>query len=111
MADAVCQITLAEPGGYETKGMENAFSCSPHPAYTDAALPSVVMRSGLTNTRFPNDVHKAVVKIYELSTLDDPPLHLALGKDACDLLRTQIAALTKELEQYESWSDDLLAAN
>ena len=49
-------------------------------------------------------MEKTVAKIHQLATLDNPPLHLALGKDALGAIRNQIELLGKELEQYESWS-------
>ena len=54
-----------------------------------------------------NNVEKGVAKIYQLATLDNPPLHFPLGKDAFSAIRKELEVLTNEMEQYESWSADL----
>lgn len=89
----------------------NAIIPPPHPAYTKPTLPTVIGRGLFANPNgltIPwNDLEKTVARIYQLATLDNPPLHVALGKDALGAIRNQIELLRKELEQYESWSADL----
>ena len=53
------------------------------------------------------DPKKAVQKMWELSNLENPPLRLLLGKDINKGARDYIAQLTKETDEYESWSDHL----
>ena len=55
------------------------------------------------------DAFKVVEKIYHLASLESPPLHLPLGKDAVERVKEKNQALSTVLERYESWSDDLLA--
>ena len=50
---------------------------------------------------------KAVEKIYQLSELEQPPTRLPLGKDAVQLARAHIAAVTNDLDKFESWSENL----
>ena len=47
-------------------------------------------------------------KVYELAYINDPPLRLALGKDALLAIRTKMATVNAEMDKFESWSDDLL---
>ena len=105
------QVTLIEAGSFETSVLGKSVVCPPHPAYTKPTLPSVTARRLLTDPAGPklswNNMEKGVAKIYQLTTLDDPPLHFPLGKDSVSLIRDQIEALTKDLERYESWSADL----
>ena len=54
-----------------------------------------------------NNMEKGVAKICQLATLDNPPLHFPLGKDAFGYIRKQLEVLTRDMEQYESWSEDL----
>ena len=55
------------------------------------------------------DPAKAVLKMYELANLENPPLHFPLGKDSLGVLKKKIESLTMAFRDYESWSDDLLA--
>ena len=54
-----------------------------------------------------NNMEKGVTNVCQLATLDNPPLHFPLGKDAFGYIKKQLEALTKDMEQYESWSADL----
>lgn len=67
------------------------------------------MREGFLAHGLPasNDLEKGVAKIYQLSTLENPPLHLVFGNDAYEATRKQIALLTKEMDEYESWSQEI----
>ena len=105
-------------GGFLTdfKGSVQLFP--PHPAYKDGANAAAAMRGGML--RFLDagsveeqkklgfsDASKAVQKIYQLSELESPPLRLLLGKDINKGVREYIAQLTREVDAYESWSDNL----
>ena len=71
-------------------------------------MPSVFFRKVfVSDVKFPGDLQKAVAKIHELGSLDNPPLRLPLGKDAVQAFRAQIASVTANVDLYESWSEDL----
>ena len=53
------------------------------------------------------DPRKGVQKVYELSKLASPPHRLLIGKDANKEVQEYIAELTKETNEYTSWSDDV----
>jgi hypothetical protein len=53
------------------------------------------------------DAQKGAAKIYELSTLADPPMRLILAKDSIRFVRMQLDSVTADLKEYESWSEDL----
>ena len=57
---------------------------------------------------FPGDAQKAVVKIYELTELESPPLRLPLGKDAVGAIKAKLTDILTNVQEYESWSEDLL---
>jgi len=48
------------------------------------------------------EVNLAVEVIYNLSLLEQPPLHLPLGKDAVDVIRKQLPAIGADVDKYES---------
>lgn len=82
-----------------------------HPAYTgtttgvrqyvDAVFgPTRVVRIG--------DPNKAAHKIFAASALAEPPFRLFLGDVAVAEGKKKIQSLSKDLEGYASWSDDVL---
>ncbi len=87
-----------------------------HPAYADPAKAAPAFRhlnvfDGATvesqkKLGFGNPA-KGVQKVYELSTLPNPPLRLLLGKDSNQYARDYIAQLTKEMDEYSAWSHNL----
>ncbi len=86
-----------------------------HPAYADVSNPTTAIRKLFDSATavesqkklgFGNPT-KGVQKVYELSTLPNPPLRLVLGKDINQYVRQYIAQLTKEVDEYAAWSDDL----
>ncbi|KAM5545437.1 hypothetical protein V8D89_000897 [Ganoderma adspersum] len=103
-------------GGFVT---DFASSLKPYPqpaAYADPeGSPTVALvRQMLVGSTPENqkkfgfgDPVKAVQKMWELSKLENPPLRLLLGKDMNKGTREYIAQLTKETDEYESWSDHL----
>ncbi|KAI0354401.1 NAD-P-binding protein [Trametes cingulata] len=115
------QISLVEPGAFKTSVFNAGLVTVPtHPAYANPALPVNHVRGAFMKnagqegieTAFdltPADTAKGVAKIIELSGLQSPPLHFPLGKDAIAFVRAKIAALTEEIDKYESWSDNLTA--
>ena len=103
------QVTLVEPGTFLTPALRNSVILPPPASYTGATVPAAMIRKALSSLGDLKlgDPSKGVKKIYELSSLADPPLRLALGKDAIDYIRSQQKVVTADLEKYESWSDDL----
>lgn len=110
-AQFIPQVTLIEPGTFLTTALKNAVMLPPPASYTGPTVPAAMIRKALSSLADPGlklgDPSKGVKKIYELSNLSDPPLRLALGKDAIDGIRNQQQGVTADLEKYESWSDDL----
>ena len=47
--------------------------------------------------------------MYEVANLDNPPFYLPLGKDAVGLIRNKLESLGSIVNDYEGWSEDLLA--
>ncbi|TBU27432.1 NAD(P)-binding protein [Dichomitus squalens] len=90
-----------------------------HPAYADESNATTMARKMLNQMLSMGtdkeaakklglgDPAKGVEKIYELSRLPNPPLRLLLGKDANHMVREWLAQVTKEIDEYESWSDDV----
>ncbi|TCD70179.1 hypothetical protein EIP91_004649 [Steccherinum ochraceum] len=103
------KVTIIEPGTFETEVFGNGIDVPIHPKYNKPGLPAVVFRDYLAKRKVGSagDPVKAVAKFYELAQLPEPPMRLALGKDAIYMGRAHIANLTKDLDAMESWSEDL----
>ncbi|KAM5545862.1 hypothetical protein V8D89_000900 [Ganoderma adspersum] len=108
------KISSVLPGGFVTEIVQKLEMLPQHPAYATETNPAALIRkyfsSGMDKEGLKarwSDPVKGVQKIYELSQLPDPPLRLLLGQDANHYVGEYLAKLTREIEQYASWSDDL----
>ena len=93
---------------FATNGFKVSGWALPHPAYSKPELQTVAMRKLWDNFVPYGDSRKAMEAIYKLASLDDPPLHIPLGKDAVGVLRTKLAAMAEHADKYESWSEGLM---
>lgn len=54
-----------------------------------------------------DDVQKAMMKVYELSLLEEPPLRLMIGMESVSGVRAHLHRIQQDLDTYESWSSNL----
>ena len=108
------QISSVLPGGFVTEIVQKLEMLPQHPAYASETNPAALIRKYFSSGKDKeglkarwSDPVKGVQKIYDLSQLPDPPLRLLLGQDANHYVGQYLAKLTREIEQYASWSDDL----
>ncbi|RDX45561.1 NAD(P)-binding protein [Lentinus brumalis] len=108
------KITAVEPGGFVTEIVSAIQYAPQHPAYANpASITSMIRKSLQAETgdfaRMSqlSDTAKGAQKIYELTLLANPPIHMPLGKDSVGFIREYAAELTKTVEEYASWSDKL----
>ncbi|KAI0717998.1 NAD(P)-binding protein [Cerioporus squamosus] len=111
------KVTIVPLGAFKTNGVAAMPKPPPHPAYNKPGLASTVSRAALllsasggsTGTIYDvkGDVNKAARALYRLSEVPSPPLRLVLGKDSQKFVRTKVAQLTREVEEYASWSEGL----
>ena len=52
----------------------------------------------------PGDPEKAIDVLIEMSKEQNPPLHLFLGQDAYDVSKNKLEEVSKELEQWKSFT-------
>ncbi|KAM5540842.1 hypothetical protein V8D89_005486 [Ganoderma adspersum] len=102
------KVTLIEPGVFATNAFKVTFWAPPHPAYSKPELQTVAMRKLWQDFVPYGDSRKAMEAVYKLASLEDPPLHIPLGKDAVGALRTKVAAIAGDADKYESWSEGLM---
>ena len=103
----VLQVTIIQPGGFDTGGAQRTPWAPPHPAYAGRALPSIQMRDGWSGFTPTGDARKAMEAVYRLALLEDPPLRLPLGKGAVAAVKAHAEVLKANVEAYGSWSEDL----
>ncbi|CAL1712857.1 unnamed protein product [Somion occarium] len=104
------KITIVEPGEFDTKVFTSNLVQPPiHPAYaTKPHLPSNLFRQQyIAAPSKRQDPNKAVIKLYELASLENPPLRLPIGKDAIGFVKDQLEQVARDRESFAHWSDDL----
>ncbi|PIL34518.1 hypothetical protein GSI_03296 [Ganoderma sinense ZZ0214-1] len=109
------QISSVLFGGFVTEFSTRSLQMLPqHPAYADDANAAAAFRKVFGAPTVESrkklgfgDPVKGIEKVYELSKLENPPLRLLLGKDINHYFKEHIAQLTKEVDEYAAWSDNL----
>ncbi|KAI9065947.1 NAD-P-binding protein [Trametes sanguinea] len=99
------KVTVIELGGFRTPGVEKIIWASPHPAYNKPDLPSNLFRKSGLNAN--GDPKKAANAYYELVALQDPPLHLPLGKECISVIRKKLTDFSAMVDEYAYLSADL----
>ncbi|KAI0790751.1 hypothetical protein C8Q75DRAFT_806139 [Abortiporus biennis] len=104
------KITLMEVGDFRTSIFDTAETYPVHPAYTKPSLSGHKVREWLNTVpeSLQGDPVKAAQQIYRVANLPDPPIRLAIGKDAIESIRKSVNAMLDELDKYEDWSEDLV---
>ncbi|KAI0666618.1 NAD-P-binding protein, partial [Trametes maxima] len=112
-------VTIVEPGAFKTSVFDKGSMVvvPQHPAYDNPALPvwnfrgAFLKSSGETHatpaSMNPADASKAIAKIIEVTKVANPPLRFAIGKDSIGLIREKVKSLTADIDEYESWSENL----
>ena len=100
------KVTNIEPSGFRTKwaGESATFAntkIDDYEATVGENLRGIQSYSG----RQPGDPVRAAHAMYEVVQMENPPLHLPLGKAAVKGARDKFAGLVKELEQYAEMGD------
>ncbi|WP_408262642.1 oxidoreductase [Paraburkholderia phytofirmans] len=99
------KVTAVAPGSFRTdwagRSMVRAGrSIADYDALFDPIREAREAKSG----KQAGDPRKAAQALLEIVAAKNPPVHLLLGNDALDLVKTKLAALNKEIEQWETLS-------
>jgi NAD(P)-dependent dehydrogenase (short-subunit alcohol dehydrogenase family) len=100
------KVTNIEPSGFRTKwaGESATIADTKIDDYQSTVGENLRGIQGYSG-RQPGDPVRAAHAMYEVVQMENPPLHLPLGKAAVKGARDKFAALTKELEQYADMGD------
>jgi NAD(P)-dependent dehydrogenase (short-subunit alcohol dehydrogenase family) len=99
------RVSLIEPGPFRTDwaGSSSTRSAKIIPDYDSTAGERIRIINGISGKQ-PGDPVKAAKAIINIVNAENPPLRLALGKIAVDVIRTKIRSMEKELDQWEELS-------
>ncbi|KAH8108104.1 hypothetical protein BXZ70DRAFT_1069255 [Cristinia sonorae] len=101
------KLTLIEPAIFRTNIVANTVLVPPIPAYNRCDLPSAAVRQLLLDPNMGNNPTKGAKQIIRVAELEQPPLRLALGKDALTMIEAQVTSVLAGLKEYTSWSNNL----
>ncbi|KAH9891856.1 NAD-P-binding protein [Cubamyces lactineus] len=101
------KITLIEPSGFQTGGQSKVIWGTPHPAYSNPALPATRMRNTFGQYKPGGDARKGAEAFYNIALVEKPPLHFPIGKMAVQYTKQKANRLLAETEEYAAWSDDM----
>ena len=95
------KVTNVEPSGFRTKWAgESATIANTRIDDYQATVGENIRGIQGYSGRQPGDPVRAAHAMYDVAQMENPPLHLPLGKAAVKGARDKFAALTQELEQY-----------
>jgi NAD(P)-dependent dehydrogenase (short-subunit alcohol dehydrogenase family) len=98
------QVLIVEPGAFRTEfGGARMHRSRQIDAYADTVGPTRANIDAMDGTQ-PGDPRKAAEAIITALDAPDPPLHLALGADAVDLIAQAHARRQRDLQAWESLS-------
>ena len=95
------KVTNVEPSGFRTKWAgESATIANTRIDDYQATVGENIRGIQGYSGRQPGDPVRAAHAMYDVAQMENPPLHLPLGKAAVKGARDKFTALTQELEQY-----------
>jgi NAD(P)-dependent dehydrogenase (short-subunit alcohol dehydrogenase family) len=99
------KVTAIEPGSFRTDwaGRSMVRSTRTIDDY-EATLASVTAARAARSGKQQGDPRRAALAMLRVVEAQDPPVHLLLGTDALRFVREKIAALTKEIDAWETVS-------
>ncbi|KZT60246.1 NAD(P)-binding protein [Calocera cornea HHB12733] len=102
------QVMLVEPGYFRTSILAPQIAVDSHPAYKGGAAEG--MRQYLRTSDNIGDPKKGIELIHRIAQLEKLPLHLPVGLDAVNGIRSEAAVLKKAAHEWESSSQGLTVA-
>ncbi len=102
------RVSAIEPGAFRTDWATRSMqeTATPIDDYAD----TVGVRKQLIKAvgdKLPGDPRRVADAVLMLSELDDPPLHLLLGRDVLAAFRQKLADLSASIDEWESVTQDV----
>lgn len=101
------KVTAIEPGAFRTDWATRSMkeSTTPIADYVDVAARKDLIKQFADH--LPGDPRKVAEAVLMVTTLDEPPLRLLLGRDVLKAMRDKIAALSSSIEEWKSVTKDV----
>ena len=103
------KVTVVEPGTFSTDFFTRSLRQTPTavPEYIRAVQAFLARPDEIVKDRRPGDPVRGAAAILDCSLLEQPPLHLPLGMDACPRMEE---AIFRRLAEFCAWHDVAEAA-
>lgn len=101
------KVTAIEPGAFRTDWATRSMkeSGSPISAYADVAARKDLIKQFADH--LPGDPKKVADAVLMVTTLDEPPLRLLLGRDVLKAMRDKITAMSASIEEWKAVTKDV----
>ena len=110
-AEGGCQVTLIEPGLFETKSLVvNRVDAPAHPAYGEGTYPHMLRQFLAGGAEFGGTYGNMDVfceRLCKATSIPDPPMRLPLGKGAMDAYENKIKLLKDAAEHAVAWQENI----
>jgi NAD(P)-dependent dehydrogenase (short-subunit alcohol dehydrogenase family) len=102
------RVTAIEPGGFRTDWGSRSMreTAKPIAAYDETVGARREMIKAVADS-LPGDPRRVADAVLMVTELDDPPLHLLLGRDVLQAFRQKLADLSASIDQWESVTKDV----
>lgn len=98
------QVTVVEPGGFRTDFAGASTTLHEGRREYDAVVGATARAQRAYDGRQPGDPARAAAALLKLAALERPPLRLALGSDALEIIANADRAKLQELERWRELS-------
>jgi len=97
------KLTCIEPGGFRTdwSGRSMSFAENKNPAYDHL---DAKKHAESRHMQQPGDPRKCAEVMYELATMEEPPLHCVIGTDAHKTITDRLNGWQESVKKYEKLS-------
>src|ERR1700759_2331370 len=101
------KVTAIEPGAFRTDWATRSMkeSATPIADYADVAARKDLIKQFADH--LPGDPRKVAEAVLMVTTLDEPPLRLLLGRDVLKAMRDKIAATSASIEEWKAVTKDV----
>ncbi len=101
------KVTAIEPGAFRTDWATRSMkeSGSPIADYADVAARKDLIKQFADH--LPGDPRKVAEAVLMVTTLDEPPLRLLLGRDVLKAMRDKITAMSASIEEWKAVTKDV----
>ncbi|WP_102418196.1 oxidoreductase [Mycobacterium sp. 4858] len=101
------KVTAIEPGAFRTDWATRSMkeTGTPIADYVDVAARKDLIKQFADH--LPGDPKKVAAAVLMVTTLEEPPLRLLLGRDVLKAMRDKLAALSSSIEEWKSVTKDV----